>query len=178
MPKLTRLGDRRHRVGVEQSATHSDGGKAIQGDFMHNTVPADGLLQGVSHSVVVVDDDEFSQEILTEMLGQLGVHDVQVAGGGREGLQILGQLQGPPDYLICDVYMPDMDGIEFLEQLAKRRYAGAVILVSGAHAEMLNIVQDVARADGIKILGALTKPLRLHALSQMMANFPKAVAIN
>ncbi len=147
---------------------------------MHNTVPADGLLQGTSHSVVVVDDDEFSQEILREMLGQLGVRDVRVAGGGREGLQILGQLQSPPDYLICDVYMPDMDGIEFLEQLAKRRYVGAVILVSGAHAEMLDIVQDVARADGIKVLGALTKPLRLQALSQMMANSPskKAIAIN
>lgn len=145
---------------------------------MHNTVPADRQLQGASHSVMVVDDDEFSQEILTAMLGQLGVSDVRVAGGGREGLQILSQLPQPPDYLICDVYMPDMDGIEFLEQLAKKRYAGVVILVSGAHAEMLDIVQDVARADGIKVLGALTKPLRLQALSQMMADHPKAVAIN
>lgn len=145
---------------------------------MHNTVPTDMQILSASHSVMVVDDDEFSQDILTAMLGQLGVTDVRVAGGGREGLQILGQLQQPPDYLICDVYMPDMDGIEFLEQLAKKRYAGVVILVSGAHAEMLDIVQDVARADGIKVLGALTKPLRLQALSQLMADAPAAIAIN
>lgn len=140
---------------------------------MQNTALASVPIASVpimraSRSVLLVDDDEFSQDVLTETLGQLGVTNVRVAGGGREGLLVLDQMPCPPDYLICDLYMPDMDGIEFLEQLAKQRYAGAVILVSGAPMDMLAIVQDIARADGIQLLGALTKPLRLATLSQIM----------
>ena len=125
--------------------------------------------QHVPKSVLIVDDDDFSQELLSAMLTALGVTEVHFAGDGRVGLRTLAAMPRPPDYLICDVFMPDMDGIEFLGELAKRRYAGGVILVSGMNIEMLAIAQQVALSDGINILGSFTKPVPKAALAEALS---------
>ena len=125
--------------------------------------------QPASKLVLVVDDDSFSQEIFTEMLLSLGITDIHTAASGRLGLRTLAALPRAPDCVICDVYMPDMDGIEFLAELAKRGYQGGVILVSGLDITMMDIAQQVAVAEGLKMLGALTKPVPLAVLEEVMA---------
>lgn len=138
---------------------------------MPNTsLPSEPLL-GPWRSALLVDDDEFSREVLGEMLESLGFTDIQRSTGGRGALNALAKMPNSPDVLICDVYMPDMDGVEFLEQLGKLHYAKSVILVSGAQSDMLSIVQDVARADGVKVLGALRKPLRIEILANTLGIF-------
>jgi CheY-like chemotaxis protein len=73
--------------------------------------------QGALPSVLVVDDDEFSQEVFRMTLWGLGVTDIHLACNGLDGLRTLKGMQRSPDFLICDIFMPDMDGIEFLDQL-------------------------------------------------------------
>jgi len=121
-----------------------------------------------SKLALVVDDDAFSQELFTEMLGALGVSDVRTASSGRIALRTLASLARPPDYLICDVFMPDMDGIEFLSELAKKGYQGGIILVSGLDITMMAIAQEVALADGLKLLGAYSKPVPQSVLEQAL----------
>jgi CheY-like chemotaxis protein len=135
------------------------------------TAPA----QVQSKSVLVVDDDGFSQELFREMLLAIGVSDIDTAGSGRIALRNLSALCRPPDILICDVFMPDMDGIEFLSELAKDGYQGGIILVSGLDASMLAIARDVALADGLRLLGAFAKPVPLDALEKAMALVDGAV---
>lgn len=122
-------------------------------------------------TVLVVDDDDFTQALLRGMLEQLGISDIHSAANGIEGLRALRNMQRAPDVLICDVFMPDMDGIEFLGQLKKIQFAGGIILVSGMNIEMMAIAQEMALADGLAVLGAYTKPVPLTVLAQAIALF-------
>lgn len=117
---------------------------------------------------LVVDDDSFIQEFFSEMLMALGVRDIHTASTGRIALSTLAGLPRQPDVLICDIFMPDMDGIEFLSELAKKGYQGGIILVSGLDITMMAIAQEVARADGLKLLGAYTKPVSQRVLAQAL----------
>ena len=121
-----------------------------------------------SKLALVVDDDSFIQEFFSEMLMALGVSDIHTASSGRIALRTLARLPRQPDVLICDIFMPDMDGIEFLSELAKNGYQGGIILVSGLDITMMAIAQEVARASGLKLLGAYTKPVPQSVLAQAL----------
>jgi len=122
-------------------------------------------------TVLVVDDDDFSREVIGEMLKVQGVTDVSCADSANEALNILSGMNSTPDVMICDVFMPDMDGIEFMGALADRHYTGAVVLVSGVDVQMLSLASDIAAGGGILLLGTFTKPLRPDALSAMLAKW-------
>lgn len=136
-----------------------------------------GQVSGVSGpSAMVVDDDPFTQVALSGMLTHLGASDVRVAGDGRQALRAMAEMKQPPEFVICDVFMPEVDGIELLDELAKRQYRGSVILVSGMSIETLSIARDVAISAGLKVLGAFPKPLPEYLLADLLGLGPRAVA--
>ena len=70
--------------------------------------------------------------------------------------------------LICDLFMPEMDGIEFMSALASQRYAGSVVLVSGMNPEVLQVAQTLALTEGIHLLGSYEKPLHRDTLTSIL----------
>lgn len=120
-------------------------------------------------SVLIVDDDTFFQALLSQMLTVLGIGTIYTASNGNEALRILKSLPRPTDYLICDVFMPDMDGIEFLNELAGTHYSDAIMMVSGLDPEMLDLSRFMAAHNGLRMVGAFVKPIALQQLSEAMA---------
>lgn len=118
-------------------------------------------------TVLVIDDDDFSQAALCMTLVALGLTQFEVAADGRGALRVFDQMQPAPDYLICDIYMPDMDGVEFLLEMHHRAYKGGIVLVSG-DPSILHIAQKIAKAHHLNILGAFSKPLTREALAQAL----------
>jgi CheY-like chemotaxis protein len=112
-----------------------------------------------SRSALIVDDDSFSQAYFGELLSAMGITDIHTAGNGRIGLRTLAELPRPADFLICDIFMPDMDGIEFLAELVKRKYQGGIVLVSGLDIGMMTIAQNIALDNRLKVWGSHTKPV-------------------
>lgn len=119
-------------------------------------------------SVLVVDDDEGSQELLSEMLGLMGFKVLYTAENGRLALKVLSDLQRPPKFLICDIYMPEMDGFEFMDQLVAQHYGGEIVLMTGGDPEMLRVARDITVARGLHVLGTLIKPVSLEVLSSIL----------
>jgi len=129
----------------------------------------DGSLP-TSHTplrVMLLDDDIFMLEVLGEMLGQLGRFDVRCEPDSAQALATLRQHR--PDLLICDLSMPDMDGIEFLRMAAEIGFRGGVVLLSGLHSAIRQAAERLALANGLRILGAFPKPLRSADLQAMIA---------
>ncbi|MEI6838812.1 MAG: response regulator [Alcaligenaceae bacterium] len=110
-------------------------------------------------SVLVVDDDDFALESMREALAPLKFASIATATDGFAALRHIKSSLQPPDVLICDVYMPNMDGLEFLDQLAQMQFKGGVILVSGLNIEMLGLAREIAIGSGLQLLGAFTKPV-------------------
>ncbi len=90
-------------------------------------------------------------------------------GNGKQGLTILAKSQ--PDLLLCDLGMPEMDGVEFLQKLSQQDFRGGIILISGLHAKMLSGMELLGRKLGLNVLGALPKPVTSDQLVPMLADF-------
>jgi CheY-like chemotaxis protein len=114
--------------------------------------------------VLVVEDESIICEALCMGLEHLGVGSVASAPNGRKALKQLAAPGRHPDLILLDIYMPEMDGIEFLSALRSSGYTGAVALMSGVNIEMLDLTRGMATDLGYRVLGAVEKPVPLEAL--------------
>jgi CheY-like chemotaxis protein len=117
--------------------------------------------------ILLLDDDAFMLEMLQDMVNGLGYFNVHSATDAKAALRALPQFA--PDLLVCDLSMPDMDGIEFLRTVAEQHYAGSVVLLSGMDSGILRAAETLAMAQGLTILGACSKPLAVAELAQLLA---------
>lgn len=78
--------------------------------------------------IVLIDDNaDFRRTVALFLRAE--DHEVVEAGNGVEGLRAIET--APTDLIICDVLMPEMDGIEVLRSLASRPVRIPVITISG-----------------------------------------------
>lgn len=117
--------------------------------------------------VLVLDDDPFMLEMLKDMLERLGVHDVYTEASTRHALSTLAEAS--PDMLICDLALPDMDGIEFMQVAAERGFRGGVILLSGMDSGVRDAAGELARVLGLRVAGIFRKPIALDQLRGAVA---------
>jgi excisionase family DNA binding protein len=80
--------------------------------------------------VLIVDDDERLREYVRVNLEMAG-YEVREAGSGAEGLAALDE--EPPDLILLDVMMPEVDGWEMLSRVRERHGVESipVIMFSG-----------------------------------------------
>ena len=117
--------------------------------------------------VLVLDDDLFMLEMLKDMLEQIGVRDIYMEASTRHALSTLAEAS--PDVLICDLALPDMDGIEFLQVAAERGFGGGVILLSGMDSGVRDAAGELARVLGLRVDGIFRKPIALDQLRNAVA---------
>lgn len=124
--------------------------------------------------VMMVDDEPFHFDFITTTLRKMGIDNVSHAQDGAHGLAMFLAEEVKPDILICDLEMPNMDGVEFLRNVAAHGFNGGVILLSGADASVLKTVGQLTRAHGINLLGAFEKPVSGSALAAAIARLERA----
>ncbi|MDB4985561.1 MAG: hypothetical protein JWN04_739, partial [Myxococcaceae bacterium] len=116
-------------------------------------------------TVLVVDDDELMLDLAVAALDSLGFGRISAALSGEHGLRILDEFGA--DVVLCDLNMPEMDGVEFLRHLSARRYEGCIVLMSGEDQRILRTAESLAKAHGLNVLGACEKPIKASVLAQM-----------
>jgi len=78
--------------------------------------------------VLLVDDAVVVRRVLAELLGKdASLEVVGAACNGRDGLD---KLKLKPDVVVLDVEMPEMDGIEMLQEMRRRRLRLPVVMFS------------------------------------------------
>src|SRR5437660_632768 len=78
--------------------------------------------------VLVVDDDVQLRGAVRAMLEELG-HEVTETANGAEALRAFRRLGA--DVILCDVYMPERDGLEVLRALRAGPPGARVVSMSG-----------------------------------------------
>lgn len=118
--------------------------------------------------ILVLDDEPFMLKLLSHMLANLGFTLVTVCDSGQAALASFNGLDGPPDLILLDLNMPEMDGAEFVRHLMERRYTGSLILISGENERMLQSAEKLVRAHQITVLGHLHKPASPGQLAALL----------
>jgi CheY-like chemotaxis protein len=87
----------------------------------------------MERSILVVDDNHEIVEVLEELLDQEG-YQVRCAFTGEAALREVAH--EPPDLVLADVTMPQMDGVSLAKQLQARGRAIPVVLMSAVYASV------------------------------------------
>ena len=109
--------------------------------------------EGDNQTILVVDDDANTRDLLTRILSEEGF-DAQTAKDGIDGLEKLDHLTAvstSPSLIVLDISMPRMDGFQFLEAYSKKvatKDHVPIIIFSGkdmslTQREMLNNFENV-----------------------------------
>lgn len=125
-------------------------------------------------SVLIVDDDEFQVDFVSDLLNDMGISRITTATGGKDGLRAFDKANPKPDLLLCDIQMPDIDGFEFMKAMGERKFFGGVILMSGQGSRVLYSASLVAQLSRQNFLGNIEKPVNkkdvAEKIDQMLQN--------
>ncbi len=92
-------------------------------------------------SILIIDDEKAIRKTLTEILGYEG-YKIDEASDGEEGLNKF-RLKNY-DLVLCDIKMPKLDGIEFLEKAKEINPEVPIIIISG-HGNIETAVEAVKK---------------------------------
>lgn len=118
---------------------------------------------------LVVEDHPFQRSTLLRMLRKMGARDPLQASDGAHALEVL-TADGGIEVVICDLKMPGMDGLEFIRHVGATRPGLSLIIVSAVGRSLLNSVDKMTRAYGVRLLGVIEKPVTPVALEALLAN--------
>lgn len=114
-------------------------------------------------SIWVADDDPVIREMCKRVLTTDG-HRVEEASSGEEIRKQLATTKQSPDLVIYDFSMPDLDGLEFCEDLRENGRRVPVILISGFSAEH----PEIKKALKLRKTFLLQKPFSFRDMSDMV----------
>jgi DNA-binding NtrC family response regulator len=92
-------------------------------------------------SILIIDDERAIRKTLTEILGFEG-YKIDEASDGEEGLSKFKSKNY--DLVLCDIKMPKLDGIEFLEKAKEINAEVPIIIISG-HGNIETAVEAVKK---------------------------------
>jgi signal transduction histidine kinase len=116
-----------------------------------------------SRTILVVEDYADAAQSLSDVLSLKG-HRVQVVTTGREG--IARALETAPEFVLCDIGLPDVDGYEVARTLrADPRLRSTVLVALSGYAQ----AEDRKRAAQAGFDAHLPKPAPLDELTRLLA---------
>lgn len=125
--------------------------------------------------ILVVDDDRAVRTLIQRMLTNLGASSVDVASSGEGALARFEDVSCAPQLLICDLEMPDMDGVQLLRHLAQRDFRTPLVLMGDADDRVLDGARNLAKNHGLLVLGAIRKPLTPDRLTRVLGRFSSPI---
>ena len=102
-------------------------------------------------TLLIIDDDEVVRLSLADYLEDSGFNVLQ-ASNGQQGLEMFEREQ--PDLIICDLRMPQVDGLTLLRRISELSIDTPVLVLSGA-----GVMSDVVEALRLGAADYLIKPL-------------------
>jgi sigma-B regulation protein RsbU (phosphoserine phosphatase) len=114
--------------------------------------------------IVVIDDTEMVRKVLVQYLERLGFSTLEAADG-QQGLDVI--RANRPDLVLCDLRMPNLDGLGLLKVLKEESPELPIVVMSGA-----GLLQDAIGALQLGAWDYVEKPVELpvleHALNRAL----------
>lgn len=112
-------------------------------------------------TVIVIDDDPDTAELLAEFLEIKGIEVLGKGNNGEAAVSLYQKLK--PDIVFIDVMMPNFDGFYGLEQIRKLDSKAKIIMVTA------DLTTDTSRLlDELKATGVIYKPYEFNQIMSII----------
>ncbi len=106
--------------------------------------------------VLVIDDEDAFCLFMSRLISNLGYEVTTTCHIKSVNLGVLTK----SDIIFVDMMMPGTDGIQVLDVLSRHQIKSAIVLMSGAHGEVLATAETIAKRSDLRVIGVLNKPFR------------------
>lgn len=124
------------------------------------------LMNAAGRTIFIIEDDEDIREPIAECLSSDG-YTIFTAPDGLTALEKLKQIPRP-NLILLDLFMPGMNGLEFLKVMKNERTAAEIPVVLMSASPLQG---DLAKEAAPYVSGFLKKPLSLDDLMNVVAEF-------
>jgi two-component system chemotaxis response regulator CheB len=134
-------------------------------------------MEGVLR-VLVVDDSAYVRKVVKEMLSRSPfIEVVGAARDGREALELAKQLE--PDVVTCDLIMPELDGVGFVQEQMRRKPVPIIIMsIANENAEAALNALDSGAVDFVQKPTALATEKIFEVSNQLIDKVKAAGSIS
>src|SRR5687767_12633772 len=126
-----------------------------------NTKTRTTVKQG---TILIVDDKPANLQVLSKMLEDHG-YEVRAVTGGEMALRTISV--APPDLILLDIMMPDMDGYEVCERLKTNEYTATIPVM---FISALDDALDKVRAFRVGGVDYISKPFQAEEVIARVQN--------
>ena len=127
------------------------------GELRTGSVPHDEL------QVLLVDDSGLARRHIHRVLEALGIEHITEAENGQQALELV--MENFYDLIVTDLYMPEMDGKEFVEHVRQESHQASVPIL------MVSSEQDASRLAVVQQVGVSAlcdKPFDTSTIKQLI----------
>lgn len=119
--------------------------------------------------ILIIEDDIIQATKLKLSLNALGYQLVSIARDANTALEIC--QNDPAEFIICDINLPDMDGIQILSKLSAFSTNVGIAIHSAMKEDVIELTSNMCIAAGFKFVDTIHKPHTLAVLEQMFERF-------
>lgn len=118
--------------------------------------------------VLLVDDDPILSAVLEAFFLDGRAEKVLTACNGIEAVEIANQHTGDLDFILCDLNMPGMDGVQLLRNISDCGYTGPIAILSGEDRSIVSLAARMASSLNVNLAGVLSKPVNFDELDDII----------
>lgn len=132
------------------------------------------MMPGPPRTVLIVDDDPIYREVMTSFLSKRAVAQIMTAADGNAARRQVQAHGSEIDLILCDLNMPNFDGVEYIMFLAEHRLPCALIIISGADDRVANAASKLSSSLGLDLKGSLKKPVDFKQLDAILTRIARS----
>ncbi len=126
------------------------------------------------YRVLIVEDHPFQHQYLANIFLATGGFEVELVWDGASALNRLSHNRY--DLLLTDLMMPQMDGVQLIQQIAQLHRPPALALMTAASRRMLIGSAQAAKNLGLHVVGLISKPVRADEIVSLRKNLDLHIA--
>lgn len=132
-------------------------------------------MNGIPSPILVVDDSGVQRQSIMELCRTIGAQSVIEADGGPAALKILTERGASLKLMIVDLEMPDIDGVQVMEEVLNLGLTLPIIVASSRESALLASIETMCADLGVNLICALPKPLTIASLTMALTRLNKQV---
>lgn len=123
-------------------------------------------------TILLIDDDETVLVVLKGILDQAG-YDTRIAQNAKQALVLI--KSNPPDLIITDIFMPDIDGFDLIARLRSGMDYVPIVAISGGGPgsggrDYLTTIKDIGADEYLE--KPISKQTLLATVASVLGNRP------